>query len=80
LARVNLGLQSYGLAADAPGIVAVASADDAIGAALQRAGLYRVSERTVNALRQAASTATNRVAAARALLALAIASPEMALS
>jgi uncharacterized protein (DUF1800 family) len=80
LARVNLGLQAYALAADAPGIVAVASTDDPVRAALQRAGIYRVSDRTQNALRQAASTASDRVSAARALLALAVASPEMALS
>jgi uncharacterized protein (DUF1800 family) len=80
LARVNFGLQSYSLAADAPGIVAVANAEDPVRMALQRAGIYRVSDRTQNALRQAASSASDRVGAARALLALAIASPEMALT
>jgi uncharacterized protein (DUF1800 family) len=82
LARVNLGLQAYALKADAPGLAAVASADDPVRVALQRAGLYRVSDRTQQALRQAASAspADDRVAAARSLLALAIASPEMALS
>ncbi len=84
LTRVNLGLQAYALAADAPGIQAVAHADDPVRAALQRAGLHRVSDRTQRALRQAAATASSsvddRISAARTLLALAIASPEMALT
>jgi uncharacterized protein (DUF1800 family) len=80
LARVNLGLQSYALAADAPGTVAVARAEDPVRAALQRAGLYRVSDQTQHALREAAATTSDRVAMARMLLALAIASPEMALT
>ena len=43
LARVNLGLRAYDLPADAPGILAVARADDPVQIALQRAGIYRVS-------------------------------------
>jgi uncharacterized protein (DUF1800 family) len=80
LARVNLGLQAYALPDDAPGIVAVANAADPVHAALERAGIYRASDRTQQALRQAASTGSDRLVAARGLLALAIASPEMALS
>lgn len=80
LARTNLGLQSYALSADTPGIAAVASADDPATVALHRAGIYRASDRTQNALRQAAATAGDRVTTARTVLALAIASPEMALT
>jgi uncharacterized protein (DUF1800 family) len=80
LARVNLGLQAYALPQDAPGLIAVARADDAVESALQRAGIYRVSDRTRAALRQAASSTADRVAQARGLLALVVASPEMALT
>jgi uncharacterized protein (DUF1800 family) len=80
LARVNLGLRVYDLPQNAPGIDAIARADDPVEVALQRAGIYRVSNRTRAALRQAASSGSDRVARARAILAVAIASPEIALT
>jgi uncharacterized protein (DUF1800 family) len=80
LARVNIGLQAYALPANAAGITAVAAAQDPIGTALQRAGVFRASDRTRTALRQVAAANSDGVSRARALLALAIASPEMGLT
>jgi uncharacterized protein (DUF1800 family) len=80
LARVNLGLRAYDLPADAPGVIAVARADDPVHLALQRVGIYRVSSRTLGALHQAASVTSDPVVRARTLLAMAIAAPEMALT
>jgi uncharacterized protein (DUF1800 family) len=80
LARVNLGLRVFGIPQNSPGLDAVARADDPMEVALQRAGIYRVSNRTRAALRQAASIGGDRVARARAILAVTIASPEIALT
>lgn len=80
LARINLGLQAFDLPPNSPGLAAVLAADDPVTTALQRAGLYRVSERTRTALADAAAATHDHVVRARTLLALAIASPEMALT
>jgi uncharacterized protein (DUF1800 family) len=80
LARVNLGLRAFNIPQNSPGIDAVARADDPVEVAVQRAGIYRVSNRTRAALRQAASIGGDRVARARAILAVVIASPEIALT
>lgn len=80
LARTNLGLRAFSIPSDAPGIDAVARADDPVRVALQRAGIYRVSDRTLAALSRAAAITSDKTGRARAVLALAIASPEMALT
>ena len=73
LARASLAVQTDGIAM-------VASASDPVAAALKRCSLYEVSTQTRTALTDAASGISHADKRATVLLALAVGSPEFALS
>ena len=73
LARASLAVQTDGIAA-------VASAADPVAATLKRCSMYEVSTQTHTALTNAASDVSDPTKRATVLLALAVGSPEFALS
>jgi uncharacterized protein (DUF1800 family) len=73
LARASLAVQT-------DGISAIAAASDPVAATLKRCSLYEVSTQTRTALTNAASDVADPGARATVLLALAVGSPEFALS
>ena len=73
MARASLAVQTDGIAA-------VATAADPVAATLKRCSMYEVSTQTHTALTNAASDVSDPTKRATVLLALAVGSPEFALS
>jgi uncharacterized protein (DUF1800 family) len=81
----GIALAKAAFAVEAPGLRAVADADDQVAAALRRCGLFEISSQTRSTLRAVVASSrldgrANRARRAQVLLALAIGSPEFALA
>jgi len=76
----NVAVLRAGIGTAAPTIPAIATAPDPVQAALDRCGLYQVSQHTRDALTAASHSITNADDRAAILLGLAVSSPDMALA
>lgn len=79
-ARARLSLVALGLPKKGRSVKRIFKSDDPVAETLRRACLYEVSSQTRAALEQFARSETNKKERARGLLALAVTSPEFALS
>lgn len=80
LARISLGLTAFELPNRNSAVQAISQAKEPVLEALKQASLYEVSTTTLNEFNRVASSISSSQTRAKALLALAIASPEFAIS